>query len=98
MRQQFPKHFQSIPLEQDTRILRRQMHLWDGIEFIEEIWIWKKIRGRSLVFWKKNLPYEKNEDLLKRAKQEGFPVEDDLEKVFERGDFVFINFKVEMLK
>jgi hypothetical protein len=47
--------FKDVPVEEDTRVLRREVVTVGGREVLHEIWTWDGVRGETIVFVSKEV-------------------------------------------
>ena len=88
--------FRGVPVEEDTKILRREVMTVEGHEVLHEKWSWDGVRGETMIFVSRDVAELGNESLERMVR--GAPqVESGSQITIKRSDtgytFVSFNFR-----
>lgn len=89
--------FQNVPLEDDTKMLRRVVATLDGFNILHEKWVWDGVKGETVVFVSREVAHLPDQELEEKVRCSPF-VEVGSQITINRSSsgytFVSFNFKV----
>lgn len=85
--------FRNVPVEEDTKILRREIIAVDGHEVLYEKWFWDGVKGETFVFVSTEVAKLSDGELEQLARQSALldPASQITIKRAESG-YTFVNF------
>ena len=85
--------FKNVPVEPDTRVLKRSLTVVGGYDALHERWSWEGIKAETFVFLSDEVA-ELSDKVLERIVRDTEGVDEDSQMTLKRGEsgFTFVNF------